>query len=320
MPVTIRKYRPEDRALWDQLVDTSRNGTLLHHRAYMDYHSDRFADCSLLAFDGQRLLAALPANRDGDTLWSHQGLTYGGWLLPLRHGDVTVTARVMEAAVEWLHEQGFKRLIYKPVPHIYHRYPCEDDLYVLHRQGAVVWQRLVSTAVDLSCRLPLDRGNRSSLNKALRGGIDVSADDDWDGYWRLLEDVLAERHNARPVHTVAEMRLLAGRFPDNISLHTARHDGHLLAGVVIYRWGPVWHCQYIAASAEGRESRAPVLLFDRLMREAAEHGCRYFDFGTSNEDGGNVLNEGLVRQKSRLGGRSIVHDIYQLTIDDRDTP
>ena len=34
----------------------SKNATFLHYRDYMDYHSDRFHDFSLMAFDGGRLL------------------------------------------------------------------------------------------------------------------------------------------------------------------------------------------------------------------------------------------------------------------------
>ena len=44
----------------------------------MEYHADRFTDYSLLVYDGNKLLALLPANRSGDVLYSHAGLTYGG--------------------------------------------------------------------------------------------------------------------------------------------------------------------------------------------------------------------------------------------------
>ena len=50
-------------------------------RDYMDYHSDRFEDNSLMFFDdSEKLIALLPANLRGDILYSHQGLTYGGFL------------------------------------------------------------------------------------------------------------------------------------------------------------------------------------------------------------------------------------------------
>ena len=84
--ITVRRYTPADKPLWDGFVALSKNATFLHYRDYMDYHSDRFNDFSLMAFDGGRLLALLPANLSGDTLYSHQGLTFGGWLMPLEDG------------------------------------------------------------------------------------------------------------------------------------------------------------------------------------------------------------------------------------------
>ena len=57
----IKKYSPADRTAWDQFVKTSKNGTFLFERAYMDYHSDRFTDFSLLIFRKGRLYALLPA-------------------------------------------------------------------------------------------------------------------------------------------------------------------------------------------------------------------------------------------------------------------
>lgn len=52
-------------------------------RRYMDYHSDRFADNSLMFYNEKtgKLYALLPANRCGDVLYSHQGLSYGGLVM-----------------------------------------------------------------------------------------------------------------------------------------------------------------------------------------------------------------------------------------------
>ncbi|MDE7411963.1 MAG: GNAT family N-acetyltransferase, partial [Paramuribaculum sp.] len=81
---SINRYTPGDRELWNSLVTDSRQGTMLHKREYMDYHSDRFTDCSLIALRRDKPVAILPANiTDDGTLHSHQGLTYGGWLTPL---------------------------------------------------------------------------------------------------------------------------------------------------------------------------------------------------------------------------------------------
>ena len=303
-------------ARWDEFTRMSRNGTFLHCRGYMDYHSDRFTDCSLVATRNGKWCALLPACVDGDTLYSHRGLTYGGWLVPAKHFDATIMLEVMDAACMWMGEHGINRLVYKPVPHIYHRYPCEEDLYALFRHDATLVETNISTTIDLTCPLPLDRGNKSGANAARKAGIAVGPSDDWQGYWQLLSSLLGERYDTRPVHTLDEMLLLRGRFPESIKLYTATLDGQLLAGVVMYLTSMVAHCQYIAASPLGKDSKALTLLFDHLIDMYRQQGkYRYFDFGISNEDHGRYLNEGLVQQKSRLGGRGIVYNTFELTVN-----
>jgi len=121
------------------------------------------------------------------------------------------------------------------------------------------------------------------------------------------------RHGVTPVHSLAEIELLAGRFPDRISLHTAERDGELLAGVVLFCSAHVAHAQYIAVGEAGREIGALDGLFRHLIARYAGE-TRYFDFGISNTDGGRVLNEGLARQKEEFGASAVVHDVYRLTL------
>ena len=312
--VEIIRYDATMAAQWNEMARQCRNSTFQHQRGYMDYHSDRFTDCSLIALHNGKPRALLPANVDGDTLWSHRGLTFGGWLVPLKHFDVTVMIEVMDATVAWMKDNGLKRLVYKAVPHIYHRYPCEEDLYALFRHHASLLETNVSTTIDLSCPLPLDRGNKSGANAARKAGITVGPSEDWQQYWHLLSSLLDERYDTRPVQTLDEILLLQSRFPDDIRLYTATLDGELLAGVVMYLSAPVAHCQYIGASPRGKDSKALTLLFDYLIQESTRLGFRYFDFGISNEDHGRYLNEGLVRQKSRLGGRGIVYNTFEITL------
>ena len=63
--LTLRPYVPADAAAWDALVARSRTGNLLHRRGYMDYHADRFADCSLMVEREGEPVAVFPASRNG---------------------------------------------------------------------------------------------------------------------------------------------------------------------------------------------------------------------------------------------------------------
>ena len=313
--ISIVRYNESQKSQWDKLVSQSRNGTFLHLRDYMDYHRDRFTDHSLVAMKDDSIIAVLPACIDGDTLYSHRGLTFGGWLMPLRHFDVTTMLEVWQQSTLFMKEHNIAKLVYKAVPHIYHKYPAEEDLYAIFRAGGALDESNISTVIDLDEPLPFDRGNKRNVNHALKNNVRVGQSEDWNSYWSILEQLLMEKYGKKPVHTIEEIKLLNSFFPHNIKLYTATLDRETLAGVVMYYSGEqVAHCQYIASTPQGRELKALTLLFDYLIKLAADNGFKYFDFGTSNEQDGRYLNEGLVIQKNRLGGRGIVYNTYSIDI------
>ncbi len=312
--IEIRPYNADrDRRDWDDFVSTSRNATFLMSRGYMDYHACRFHDASLIARDDRgHILAMLPACREGDTLYSHRGLTYGGWLLPPRRCDTLDMLEITEILRQHLKGEGIRKLVYKPIPHIYHSRPAEEDLYALIRAGASVTSANVSSVIDLTNPIAFDQGARQRARKAQKAGIQCSHSDDWEKFWDILSQLLQSRYGAKPVHTLDEIRMLAARFPQNIRLHTATADGELLAGIVIYNTGLVAHSQYTAATPRGKELSAVTALYHTLIEDYTPH-CRYFDFGTSNEDGGREVNPGLLRQKCSYGARAVLYPT--LTLD-----
>lgn len=309
--MTIEPYSPAIAAEWDAAVLASRNGTFLHLRGYMDYHADRFADCSLVARDAHgRIVAVLPAHASGDTVASHRGLSYGGWLMTPR-ADAEAMLGIWSEASAYYAARGYKKLFYKPAPHIYHKYPAEEDLYALFRAGGRLEATLISSVIDNAAPLGFDMAARQSVRKAAKTGIEVAESDRWADYWQVLGQLLHERHNAAPVHSLDEILLLHSRFPANIRLFTATYEGRIVAGVVVYVTDTVAHSQYAATTAEGRSMRALPLLYHHICEVFAVK--RYFDFGTSNEDAGRVLNTGLIRQKCGFGARAIVYNTY--TVD-----
>lgn len=317
--IGIRQYNAaQDRERWDELVAVAPQATFLHSRDYMDYHGERITDCSLMATDERgRLLAVLPASVHQGIVTSHGGLTYGGWLTDARHVTGNEMVDMMRALVRYCREAGYHRLHYKPVPYIYHRCPAQDDIYCLWRHGAVVSAMNLSAVIELDGAMqpPFNRGSRSSVTHAANCGVRTHVSDCWGEYWRLLSEVLDERYQASPVHSLDEITRLAAAFPDNIALHVATLDSVIVAGVVVYYTHTVAHCQYIAAGAAGRKLRALPLLMRDIMDSARARGCRYMDFGTSNQYGGRLLNSSLLEQKARMGGRGVVYPTYTISFD-----
>jgi hypothetical protein len=308
--VTVRPYVPADAPAWDDLVERSRSLHFFFKRGYMEYHSDRFTDASLLVLDGERLVAALPASRADDTVVSHGGLTFGGLV-----SDPSLTTRRTVAALtavrEHLGSKGVRELVYKPVPHIYHVVPNEEDLYALYVLGARLVRRDVSAAIRPDVPIAPTKGRRASIAQAQRGGLEISASTDFAEFMALASETLVRRHGLEPVHTGPEMELLAGRFPAHITLHVARRGAELLAGVLVYETKTVAHAQYIASSIEGRETHAADAVLDHLIHDRYR-AKRFFDFGISTEQDGRWLNEGLARNKESFGARAVVYDWYSL--------
>ena len=311
---SIRRYRPDDTALWDTLVAASRQGTLLHMRGYMDYHADRVRDCSLIAFRKGKPTAILPANLDSDgTLRSHGGLTYGGWLTPMSHFDGSDMLDLFHTWTGWCRENGIHEIIYKAVPHIYHRIPAEEDLYALFRFGASTETVNLSSVIDMREIPSFNTQQKRHLKKASSLNPWIRETSVASEFMPILEECLKERHDAFPVHSETELQSLKDRFPEEIRLFIAGTGTGTLpeAAVCIYDTNSVAHCQYIATSASGRENGTLTYLFQHLILQVfADH--RYFDFGTSNEDAGRILNSGLLHQKTGLGGRGVAYQIFRL--------
>lgn len=306
----IRRYKREDKELWNSFVSKARNATFLFDRNYMDYHADRFDDNSFMFYHKGKLKAVLPANVAGDTLYSHQGLTYGGLLLD-KKATVEDVLECFDSLNSWLRENGISKVVYKALPWIYQQYPSEEDLYALTwKCKAQLISRDISSSIVIDNKLKFAESRKSGIRKALSLNIEVGESNDVDGFWHVLEDNLGNRYNAKPVHTASEMKLLMSRFPNSIKLYVAKMNGEIVGGTLIYVTPQVVHTQYISASVEGKKHGALDLLFDYIINNVYAN-CRYFDFGKSTEQGGAYLNEPLIFQKEGFGGRGVCYDWYQ---------
>jgi hypothetical protein len=308
--LTVRCFEAADAERWNAFNAQARNGHLLFDRGFMDYHADRFTDASLLFLDGDAVVGILPANCAGDRIHSHQGLTFGG--LVLAEARLPAAMEMLDRAVSAWRDRGAAGLRYKPLPSFYAARPSQEDLYWLVQRGARLVRRDVSTTIALCRRGQVSERRRRGARKAQRAGLTFAWSDDWAEGWELVTTVLAERHQVRPVHGVAEITLLAGRFPRAVRLYVARGAGGPLAIIVLFVSGAVWHAQYIAASPDGRASGALDGMFLDLINQAAEAGAAFFDFGISTEDDGRWLNTGLITQKEEFGGSATTYDSYEL--------
>lgn len=328
--MTILPYSINKREAWNRFVQESKQGTFLIDRNFMDYHADRFFDCSLLVYGDDvaesdvtddSLIALFPANwkEEEKTVYSHQGLTYGGLITKSSITQTEVMQIMQKIMMYYEGYLGAKAMVYKPIPYIYSRVPAQEDLYALFRAGGQLENRSVATVVSTAHPLNMRTLRIRQAKKALEHGFYIERIKDADSqslaeYWSILESVLMEYHQAKPVHTLEEIALLMHRFPKQIKLFVVRNtDRQIVSGIVVFETDLVAHVQYIASAAEGRKYGALDLLLRHLCNEKYKDKD-YVDFGTSTENGGHFLNEGLIFQKEGFGGRAVCYDAYRVEL------
>ena len=308
----IVRYTPDQKQAWNDFVSRSKNGTFLLDRNYMDYHADRFTDHSLMVYRRDKLYALLPGNIAGDTFYSHQGLTYGGLIMSDRTAaaDVVQLFRLLN---DQFRREGIRKVIYKPIPWIYHRQPSEEDLYAVVEVCGATVSRGLSSTISREHQNKWYRIRECGARHAKQLGLTVEETEDYKPFWQVLSNNLRERYGLNPVHTVEEIEMLHQRMPDHIRLVVVREGDETIGGTVLYVSDRVVHSQYIAASPKGKQVHALDLLFDVVIRKAlATHP--YFDFGISTEKRGTYLNEHLIYQKEGFGGRGVCYDWYEWTL------
>ncbi|QEE51297.1 FemAB family protein [Flavobacterium alkalisoli] len=307
----VEKYTVDYYTQWNDFVSRSKNGTFLFHRDFMEYHSDRFIDYSLLVFENDKVVALFPANSKDDIIYSHQGLTYGGFLLENKSlGEKT--EQVVNAAFQFLSEKGFKKGIIKQILPIYHKYPAFEADYALFSKGANIIRRDMNLAIDYSLPLTISKSKMKHYRRVSSLGMEIRQDNNFKDFWQnVLVPRLAARHNAKPVHTLEEIELLQSRFPENIFQYNVYYNDEIVSGITLFDSGTVVKSQYGATTGRGEELRALDYLFITLI-EKFSNTKRFFDMGTVTEADG--YNAGLLKQKEELGCNVYIQDFYEVTI------
>ncbi|MDI9309909.1 MAG: GNAT family N-acetyltransferase [Limnohabitans sp.] len=307
----IQKYNPSCKEKWDKFVTDSVNGTFLFHRDFMEYHSDCFEDFSLLVFDHkEKLICVLPANRVGNQIHSHQGLTYGGLVYnELKLAKIIV---IFKEILFYFNSKGFEKIHIKSIPSIYHKRPAEELLYVLFLAEAKLQRRDSLAVLDLESSFKLSVDRKAGIKKGRKYNLEVKETAKFDTFWNeILIPNLEKKHNAKPVHTLKEINLLKEMFPLNIRQFNVYYEGKILAGTTIFETDTVAHSQYISANDDKNKFGSLDFLHNYLITTIFQHK-KYFDFGISNESLGRKLNGGLSYWKESFGASTIVQDFYEV--------
>ena len=228
--IEVKRYTDADADLWNKFNAESKNPLFMFDRNYMDYHRDRFQDHSLIFYEDEKLVAILPMSERENELVSHGGLTYGGFITDNKMKQHTMDECVT-SLLQYAETEGFDRVYYKVIPHIFHEQPAEEDRYALFVQNARIEKIEASTVINLKKPLKMPKGRKAQISRARREGVIIeerSSATDFDEFIALENSVLSEHHGTKAVHTGAELKLLHDRFPENIHLYAAIYKNKII--------------------------------------------------------------------------------------------
>lgn len=308
---TVRHYTPEDFTLWNTFISKAKNATFLFHRNFMEYHKDRFEDFSMMVFEEDRLACVIPANRVGDKVFSHQGLTYGGFVFDerIRLGEVISIAK---SVLGFLHKRGINSFQLKLVPSIYNHFFSEEIEYALFLTDAKLIRRDCLSVIDLTKEFSVTKTRKESIRRGEKNGLVIKEELEFDLFWKkILIPNLDKKHNAKPVHTAAEIIDLQQKFPNNIRHFNVYHKDEIVAGTTIFITDKVAHPQYISGNPQKNELGSLDYLYDHLITTIFADK-NFFDIGPSHEENGRKINEGLLFWKETFGAKTTVQDYYEV--------
>jgi len=311
----IIKYTKAHKASWNNFLDNSKNGTFLLYRDFMEYHQDRFKDHSLLIENKKgKIIAILPANEKENTIYSHQGLTYGGLILSKNIGLLEVI-KLFYLILTYYNEHNIREIIYKCIPSFYHKKPSFEDQYVLFLLNASLFRIDTNAILNLKQPFKFQKRRERGVKKAKENRVTIQETHNLNDFWKeVLSPNLKKRYNIQPTHSIQEISLLKEKFPDNILQFNVYKGNNIIAGTTIFCKDNTVHAQYIAANEMGKQFGALDLLFDFLIKVKFKDK-NYFSFGNSNENEGRYLNKGLNEWKESFGSTTMPSLFYSIETD-----
>lgn len=308
---TVKQYNKHYFEQWNAFVEKAKNATFLFHRDFMEYHSDRFDDFSLIVFDEKdNLVSIIPANRVEETVYSHQGLTYGGFVFTAKT-KLSQAIEIVKSVLKYLSENNISKLNIKQIPSIYCDLPSDEMEYISFLLEAKLIRKDSLSVIDFKNKLKYTQTRNESINRGNKNNLEIREENNFELFWNeILIPNLSKKHNAKPVHTIEEITFLKNKFPENILHFNVYDNNKIVAGTTVFLSKNIAKPQYISGNESKNELGSIDFLYDYLIEKF--NYKNFFDFGPSNENESKNIKEGILFWKESFGARTIVQNFYQI--------
>ena len=311
--LTIKRYDPTQKLVWDNFLENCKNGTFLFKRDFMDYHKSRFDDFSIMIYSDNQLIALVPGNIDLNNVYSHQGLTYGGILINSDSKFIEYL-EIFTKVLTFLKKNSINNFCVKQIPTIYNLNFNDELDYLSFVTDSENYRKDIISVINLQSDFKISKDRINGYKRGVKNLLEVREVHDFDEFWNeLLVPNLSKKYSVTPVHSLYEIGLLKSRFKSNIRQFNVYKENEIVAGTTIFQTKNVVHVQYTASNSKKNILGSLDFLFYKLITDIYSNH-KYFDFGTSNERDGKKINQGLLYWKEGFGARSLIQNFYKFDV------
>lgn len=311
---SIEKYQNGHFEQWNDFVAKAKNATFLFDRNFMEYHSARFEDFSVLIYEQEKLVAVLPANKVGSEVHSHQGLTYGG-LVFMKKFKTEALVIILDDLLLFLKENSITSLYYKPVPSFYFSNGNAEMDFLLLKKNTVLERKEMNLAINLQVPFQISKSKLKHYKRSQNSNLEIREEENFEPFFNaVLIPRLTTKFGVKPVHTLQEITLLKKSFPNQIKQFSVYFENKIIAGITIFEFATVVKSQYGATTQDGEINRALDFLFITLIEKYQKLGKHFFDMGVVIESNSKGYNAGLLQQKQELGCSVFSQDFYKMSL------
>jgi FemAB-related protein (PEP-CTERM system-associated) len=290
--IKIRLYNTSDRAAWDAYVTNHPNGTFFHLSGWKEVVENSFGHKSyyLLAessptptdprspIPDPRLLGVFPlfsikSFLFGRSMVSVPFATYGGILAD--NGEVEQA--LYEQAIALTKEEGLDYLEIRNEQSLLDSLAVKDLYFVFKKEIFEDDEENLKT-IPRKTRRMVRKGMGNGLRAAF-GSVELL-----DQFYELF--AFSYHGFGTPVFSKKYLRNILERFKSNSSILIISKNGKGLSSVLSFYFKDQVIPYYSGAYPDSRKYAANDYLYWALMSNAADRGCRLFDFGRSKKDTG----------------------------------
>jgi lipid II:glycine glycyltransferase (peptidoglycan interpeptide bridge formation enzyme) len=254
------------------------------------------------------------------TYVSCDGVSFGGFLWKKKI-DLISYFDIIKSFKEYLLKNKFQNCILKNPPFLYNKIPGEETEYALVKSGFSITNDSITNIIDLedfefkkiseTKKRSIKKSSGNIKVKILNHNLDRENFKEY--YTILLEN--RELKNVNPTHSCEELMYLKNHLGDDIILFAAYVDSKLVAICVLFSINKEIILNFYLAGDDKykMEGVSEYILF-KTIEWSKENGYKYYDIGTSDNDG--RLIEGLFAFKKKFLAHGFLRKTFELNLSE----